>query len=228
MTNEVNWGFTHNSILIDEDGNVFAATLPASTLPLLYPSADQKDYIPAVTVSTATHRRNSAGNIFGTGNAPFVNYNTTIDISDNLTKVWGNHTIKAGFYMQRSRKDQTSFANANGSYNFGDNSANPVRHRLRLLQRAVGCVQHVQPSQRLHQRPVSLLEHRRIRAGHLEGHAAPDPRLRYARAWYQPQYDSSLQASTFLPSQLDADEGAAAVSAGVNPGTPSSRSPTIR
>ena len=27
--------------------------------------------------------------------------------------------------MQRSRKDQTSFANANGSYNFGDNSANP-------------------------------------------------------------------------------------------------------
>ena len=27
--------------------------------------------------------------------------------------------------MQRSRKDQTSFANANGSYNFGDNPSNP-------------------------------------------------------------------------------------------------------
>ena len=41
--------------------------------------------------------------------APFVNYNTTIDISNNLTKVYGKHTIKGGIYLQRSRKNQTSF-----------------------------------------------------------------------------------------------------------------------
>ncbi len=122
MTNEFNWGFTHNSILIDETGNTLTRTTSGITLPVLYPGAIQKDYIPAVSFNG---NRITATPAFGTGNAPFVNYNTTIDISDNLTKVWGKHTIKTGLYMQRSRKDQTAFANNNGSYNFGDNNSNP-------------------------------------------------------------------------------------------------------
>ena len=43
------------------------------------------------------------------GAAPFINYNTMIDITDSVSKVWNHHTIKAGIYMQRSRKNQTSF-----------------------------------------------------------------------------------------------------------------------
>ena len=35
------------------------------------------------------------------------------------------HTIKAGIYLQRSRKDQTSFGDNNGNYNFGDTPSNP-------------------------------------------------------------------------------------------------------
>ena len=31
-----------------------------------------------------------------------------------MTKVWNKHVIKAGIYVQRSRKDQTSFANSSG------------------------------------------------------------------------------------------------------------------
>ena len=57
----------------------------------------------------------------------------------------------------------------------------PLRHRLRLLQRAARRLQHLQPGQRLHQRPVPLLEYRAVRAGHLEGNTAPHPRLRHAR-----------------------------------------------
>jgi hypothetical protein len=60
---------------------------------------------------------------FGTGDAPFINYNTTIDVTDNVSKVLNRHTLKAGMYLQRSRKDQTSFANANGSLTFGAPSA---------------------------------------------------------------------------------------------------------
>ena len=44
----------------------------------------------------------------------------------NLAKVWNQHTFKAGIYIQRSRKDQASFANANGSYDFSDDASNPL------------------------------------------------------------------------------------------------------
>ena len=128
-------------------------------LPVLYPSACRKTTFPNVTFN-GTRINASPG--FGTGDAPFINYNTTIDIIDNLTKVWGTHTIKAGVYMQRSRKDQTSFANFNGSYNFGDNPCQPVRHRLRILQRAAGRLQHIHQASQPHQRSVPLLEHRTV------------------------------------------------------------------
>jgi hypothetical protein len=122
MTNEFNWGFTHNSILIDETGTVLRTNTSGINLPELYPSAVQNNYLPAVNFNGT---RISATPSIGTADAPFINYNTTIDLSDNLTKVWGSHTIKGGIYLQRSRKNQTSFASFNGSYNFGDNASNP-------------------------------------------------------------------------------------------------------
>ena len=169
MTNEVNWGFTHNSILIDEAGQVTdAAPLPASTLPVLYPSAVQKDYIPAVTFNGT---RITASPAFGTGDAPFVNYNTTIDLSDNLTKVWGKHTIKAGFYMQRSRKDQTSFANANGSYNFGDNPSNPYDTGFGFSNALLGVYNTFSQASAYINGQYRYWNIEGVRAGHLEDHA---------------------------------------------------------
>src|SRR5262249_51463743 len=91
-------------------------------LPLLYANAVQRDYIPNVQFNGS---RISLQPTFGTSDAPFINYNTTIDITDSVAKIWGRHTFKAGMYMQRSRKNQSSFGAFDGQYNFGDNSANP-------------------------------------------------------------------------------------------------------
>ena len=40
------------------------------------------------------------------GANPWFQANTTINVSDNLTKVWNNHTFKTGLFLQRARKDQ--------------------------------------------------------------------------------------------------------------------------
>jgi hypothetical protein len=90
-------------------------------LPVLYASAVQQDFIPTFAFN-GSRLANTAS--FGTNNAPFYNYNTTIAWIDNLSKVWHQHTLKAGIYIQHSRKDQTSFANANGSYDFSDDASN--------------------------------------------------------------------------------------------------------
>jgi hypothetical protein len=195
MTNELNWGFTHNSILIDETGNQLTRTASGINLPVLYPGAVQKDYIPNVTFNGT---RITASPGFGSSDAPFVNFNTTIDLSDNLTKVWGKHTIKTGWYMQRSRKDQTSFSNNNGSYNFGDNPGNPFDTGFGFSNALLAVDNSFNQS--------NSYINGQYRYWNLEGFVqdtwkiTPRLTLDYGLrgAWYQPQFDASGQSSTFL------------------------------
>ena len=196
MTNEFNIGLTNNRIDIAETGNTLTRTATGINLPLLYPGAVQNDYIPQINVG-GTHLANSPS--FGTADAPFHNFNTTIDISNNLTKVWGKHTIKAGVYLQRSRKDQTSFSDNNGNYNWGDTTANPYDTGYGYSNMLFGVYQAVDQS--------SAYINGKYRYWNIEQFVqdawkiTPRITLDYGLrgSWYQPQYDSSLQASTFIP-----------------------------
>ena len=73
--------------------------------------------------------------------------------------------------MQRSRKDQTSFANANGSYNFGDNPSNPYDTGFGFSNALLGVYNTFSQASAYINGHVPLLEHRAVRAGHLEDHA---------------------------------------------------------
>ena len=214
MTNEFNWGFTHNSILIDEAGNVLKTKTNNINLPLLYPSAVQESYMPNVTFNGT---RITASPNLGTGDAPFINYNTTIDISDNLTKIWGRHTVKGGIYMQRSRKDQTSFASFNGSYNFGDNPSNQYDTGFGLSNALLGvyntfnqAANHINGMYRYWNIEEFLEDTWKV---------TPRLTLDYGMraAWYQPQFDSSLQASTFVPSAWNASKAPVLYQSAINP-----------
>jgi hypothetical protein len=216
VTNEFSWGFTHNSILIAEDGTVLRTNTSGINLPELYPSAVQDSYVPAVTFNGT---RISASPGLGTGDAPFINYNTTIDTSDNLTKVWGKHTIKGGIYMQRSRKDQTSFANFNGSYNFGDNPSNPYDTGFGLSNALLGVYNtYNQAANHIN----GLYRYWNIEQ-FLEDTWKATPRLTLdfglRAAWYQPQYDASLQASTFVPSLWSSANAPRLYQPAINPTT---------
>ena len=214
MTDELNIGMTKNTINIFETGNTLTATASGVHLPLLYPGAVQDDYIPQINVG-GSHLANSPS--FGTADAPFVNYNTTIDISNNLTKVWGKHTIKAGVYLQRSRKNQTSFNDNNGSYNWGDTTANPIDTGYGYSNMLYGVYQTFDQS-----------------SGYINGlyrywnieqfvqdtwkvtpHVTFDYGLR--GSWYQPQYDASLQASTFVLANYNPAQAPKLFTPGINP-----------
>ena len=220
MTNEFNWGFTHNSILIAEQGSVLRTNSSGINLPELYPNSVQDNYLPAVTFNGT---RITASPSLGTGDAPFINYNTTIDISDNLTKVWGSHTIKGGVYMQRSRKNQTSFASFNGSYNFGDNPSNPYDTGFGWSNALLGVYNsYTQASNHIN----GLYRYWNIEQ-FLQDTWKVTPRLTLdyglRAAWYQPQYDASLQASTFIPGQYSLAQAPVLYQPAVQPGTTSTR-----
>ena len=216
MTNEANWGFTKNTIDITETTNVLRRASSGINLPLIYPKALQDDYIPNLTFGGS---RLANSPTFVTNDAPFHNYNTTIDVSDNLTKVWGKHTIKAGFFLQRSRKDQTSFAANNGIYNFGDNPANPLDTGYGYANALLGVYNTFQQA--------SAYINGQYRYYNIEQFVQDTwkitPRLTFDYGirgqWYQPQFDSSLQASTFLPSVWDPKKAPRLYFPATNPAT---------
>jgi hypothetical protein len=214
MTNELNIGMTKNQIDIFESGNVLTRTTSGVALPLLYPNAVQDDYIPQIAVN-GSHLANQPS--FGTADAPFHNYNTTIDYSDNLTKSWGKHTLKGGVYLQRSRKNQTSFSDNNGSYNWGDTTSNPLDTGYGYSNMLFGVYQTMDQS--------SAYINGLYRCWNIEGYVQDTwkvtPRVTFDYgmriSWYQPQYDSGLQASTFIPSDWNAAQAPRLYAPAFNP-----------
>ena len=200
VTNEFNIGLSDNSILIDETGKGYTRTSSGVNLPLLYQSPVQRDYLPQVAFG-GSRLANSPS--FGSSDAPFINYNTTIDITDGVAKVWGSHTIKAGVYMQRSRKNQTSFGAFDGSYNFGDNSSNPYDTGYGYANTALGVYNNFSQAANFinGQYRYWNVEFYLQDTWKVTSRLTLDYGVR--TAWYQPQYDASQQASTFVLSQWD-------------------------
>jgi hypothetical protein len=77
----------------------------------------------------------SGGTTFAIGNAPSIDFDNrfpmknmtgTWEGTDGLTKVWGNHTAKAGVYFQSSRYLQRHIGSTfDGAFDFRTNSSNP-------------------------------------------------------------------------------------------------------
>ena len=201
LTNEATWGFGKNIININpvNDGLTRAKT-GTSDLNVLYPKAITGDFIPNFGFN-GSRIANTAS--FGTSDAPFYNYNTTIEFIDNVSKVWGQHTMKFGGYMQRSRKDQSSFAAFNGSYDFGDDTSNPYDSQYGFANAALGIYRNfTQASQyALGQYRYWNIEFYAQDTWKVTRRLTLDYGLRMY--WIQPQYDAALQTSNFLPELFD-------------------------
>jgi len=200
MTNELNVGSSNNSILIAYTTNALSRTASGVNLPVLYPNAVQNDYLPYVTFGGSKIGNSPAFNQGNNGAGPFINFNTTYDVTDALAKVWNGHTFKVGLYMQKSIKNQTSFGAFDGAYNFGDNSNNPFDTGFGFSNAAMGVYNTFSQAANMinGQYRYWNIEFYAQDTWKITSHLTLDYGMRFA--WYQPQYDASLQASTFLPS----------------------------
>ena len=93
-------------------------------IPLLYPVSSNTS-IPDLSFS-GNNNLSFPWSYLGAN--PWFQANTTINVNDNLTKIWRNHTLKFGIFYQRSRKDQIGWGNSNGQYSFNNcaTSSTPV------------------------------------------------------------------------------------------------------
>ena len=203
MTNEATFGYGHNIVDIHATNDGLSRAKTGINLPVLYPSAVQHDFIPNFAFNGSRLANTAA---FGTRNAPFINYNTTLEWIDNLAKIWNNHTFKAGFYLQRSRKDQTSFASANGDYDFSDDPGNPKDTGFGFANAAIGVYRNFSQA--------SQYATGKYRYSNIETYIQDTWKvsrrftLDYGMRvyWVQPQFDAALQTSNFLSSRWSASQ----------------------
>jgi hypothetical protein len=71
---------------------------------------------------------NTFAGVNGYSQYPYKNSNITFDIYDNISKVWGLHTFKFGFFYQRSRKDQAAGDSAYIQFSHNTNNPNNTGH----------------------------------------------------------------------------------------------------
>ncbi|MBI3209660.1 MAG: carboxypeptidase regulatory-like domain-containing protein [Candidatus Solibacter usitatus] len=200
LTNEATWGFGKNIIHIDPVNDGLTRTKTGITVPLIYPKAVQNDFIPRFAYGGT---RIGNAQTFGTNNAPFYNFNTTIEWIDNVTKIYGAHVIKAGLYIQRSRKDQTAFANSSGDLNFGDSTSNPFDTGFGFSNMAMGVYSSYNQAS---QYATGLYRYTNVEwygqdQWKITRRLTLDYGLRFQ--WIQPQFDAGEQTGTFLKERFD-------------------------
>ncbi len=201
--NEFTFGIAHNQIDINAVNDGLTRTKTGINVPMLYPSAVQKDYIPRFQYAGS---RMSNQQQFGTNNAPFYNFNTTIHFIDHLSWVRGAHVFKMGVSIERSRKDQTAFANANGDINFGDSASNPFDTNFGFSNMALGVYSSFNQAA-----SYNLGKYRYTNAEwYIQDQWKATRRLTfdYGMRFYimQPQYDEALLTATFLPERFNTSQ----------------------
>jgi Carboxypeptidase regulatory-like domain len=149
------------------------------------------------------------------GNAPpnisypgWLNLNRTHDISLSLTKVWGRHTLKSGFYNHHSFKAQnrgTGGLNFGGpgAMNFGNNTSNPIDSGFGFANAALGIINSYTQMSRFMEGSFVYNN----TEGYIQDNWKVNNKLTLdygvRLVHQQPQYDALLQSSNFLPEKWD-------------------------
>src|SRR6266702_1272753 len=203
---EVSVGRAHNSLDYElQDKNLFRGAAGLSSMPLLYKDAVQADYLPWLVFRGG--RTGNAGQ-YQTDRGPFTNFNTTYDALANLTKIWGPHSAKFGVYYQSSLKPQSIFASFNSQINFADDANNPFDTGYGYANAATGVFNTYTQASKF---AVPEWNYKNFEF-YVQDNWRPGNRLTldYGVRFYYltPQWDTTLQASNFLPDKFDPAQAA--------------------
>jgi hypothetical protein len=147
------------------------------------------------------------------GNAPpniaypaWLNLNRTTDVSVSLTKVWGRHTLKTGYYNHYSFKAQnrgTGGLNFGGpgAMNFANNTSNPIDSGFGFANAALGIINSYTQMSRFmegsfiyNNREAYIQDNWKV-----SSRLTLDYGMRFVHQ--QPQYDELGQSANFLPEE---------------------------
>jgi hypothetical protein len=199
LTNEFIFGPSSNFIELKPDGDKALASSNNINVPKLFPNVGA-GYVPNFRFGGIVNNTFPFTNYNG---LPFINQNHTFNFIDNVSKIVGSHSIKAGFYAQRSRKDQTAFARTDSDINFDNNVNNPLNTGHPFANALLGVYNSYTQANAF---PKGLYRYWNVE-GYIQDNWKATRRLTLDYglriSWYEPQYDRLLQTGAFNPSEYD-------------------------
>ena len=204
---EISVGSASNTIDIYTENPAFRRSAAGLTdFPLLYPQAVQEDYIPSLYFNGG--RVGPSAGFIGTEYGPFRNENTTYDALANLTRISGPHSAKFGVYFQHGYKAQSAFSSHNSAITFIEDPTNPYDTGFGYANAAIGVFSTYRQASK-NALPEWVYDNFELYAQD-NWKATKRLTLDYGVRFYYltPQWDRTLQASSFLPARYDAANAA--------------------
>ncbi len=198
LTNEFIFGSSKNVLNIDPVNDAWDRKKLNLSYQMPFPNADKLGLVQNWRWGSIPNAPTS--NFSGT---PFRNFNHTYDITDNVSKIFGAHTVKAGIYLQKSLKDQTAFTSVNGYIYFDRDTNNPGDTNWAWSNAMLGNYQRIQQS--------NQVLNGQYRYWNVEWYVQDNWRVNDRLTldygirfyWIQPQFDAALQTSSFNPAIYD-------------------------
>lgn len=198
LTNEVVLGRAWGEIGAVPLDDTYKMSKVGLSFKTIYPNADPAGFIPNFTFGGVSNGPSTSFN-----GLPYYNQNPTHEIADNVAKLWGAHTFKAGFFRSSSVKQQTNSVPTSGNMSFASDSANPVDTGYAFSNALLGNYTSFQQA--------SALSQLYFRMSNVEWYAqdnwkvtrslALDYGMRFA--WVAPNTEINNQISSWLPSLYD-------------------------
>ena len=107
-----------------------------SSLPQFYPASNKLNLIPNATFGGVTN----APQFNIEQRFPFFGTNNIWNFSDNLSKIWGKHNLKAGFYLEYTTRNAARASAFNGTFSFDNNANNPLNTGHPFANAIIGTV----------------------------------------------------------------------------------------
>ncbi len=129
LVNEFSYAPSRGAVSIAVVDDKFTRAANNITTPLLFPDANNGDAIPNFNYGgnagqNAVPGQTLPNTVFN--GSPFTQTFSLDNFTDNLTKVWGKHTVKTGVYWQRSHNKRTSFGPIQANIGFANDNNNPL------------------------------------------------------------------------------------------------------
>ncbi len=129
LINEFQYGYTKNGIpgAVPPANSPYYRSVSNINIPLLFPNADPTGLVPNFGFAgvPGPSLLTSLGLVSQFNGLPYANANPLYHFSDNITKVHGNHSFKAGIYLEHAIKTESAFGDVNSTIAFGRDAANP-------------------------------------------------------------------------------------------------------